>query len=244
MAEGILRVKSNLLTEEEYRQANDTILNAHYTSIDVIKAIYGPQAFRFRWWTCEPAAGIGNFIGAMPLNMRSKVKVMTGIEIDSITGRIAKLLYPNADIRIQGFENAKLPTGYYDVAISNVPFGQIRINDPHYPKSITKSIHNYFFAKALDVVRPGGIIMFITSSKTLDSKDTSGIRAYIKSKADLIGAIRLPNTAFKENAMTEVTTDIIILKVREKGTEYKGEAFQEMRSTTVKSDYYDTSAES
>lgn len=191
----------------------------------------------------EPAAGIGNFIGAMPLNMRSKVKVMTGIEIDSITGRIAKLLYPNADIRIQGFENAKLPTGYYDVAISNVPFGQIQINDPHYPKSITKSIHNYFFAKALDVVRPGGIIMFITSSKTLDSKDTSGIRAYIKSKADLIGAIRLPNTAFKENAMTEVTTDIIILKVREKGTEYKGEAFQEMKPTTVKTDYYDTSAE-
>lgn len=235
----------DLLTEEEYRQANDTILNAHYTSIDVIKAMYeGLRHFGFDGGrVLEPAVGIGNFIGAMPADMRSNVRVMTGIEIDSITGRIAKLLYPNADIRVQGFEKAKLPTGYYDVAISNVPFGQIAINDSRYPNSITKSIHNYFFAKALDVVRPGGIVMFITSSKTMDSKDTSGIRAYIKSKADLIGAIRLPNTAFKENAMTEVTTDIIILKVREKGTEYKGEAFQEMRSTTVKSDYYDTSAE-
>jgi len=228
-----------ILSEKEYESAHDTILNAHYTSIDVIKGMYeGLKHFGFNGGrVLEPSVGIGNFIGSMPQEDRAKTNVFTGIEIDSITGRIATLLYPNSDIRIQGFEKSKLPSNYYDVAISNVPFGKVRVVDTKFPDAITRSIHNYFFAKTLDVVRPGGLIMYITSSHTLDSKDTAGIRNYIKNKADLVGAIRLPNTAFKDNAGTEVTTDIIILKVREPNTEYQGEPFFKMVQTDMEKEY-------
>ncbi|NLF41847.1 MAG: hypothetical protein GX587_04065, partial [Bacteroidales bacterium] len=224
-----------LLTKEEYKAAHETILNAHYTAIDVIKGMYeGLRGLGFKGGNVlEPAVGIGNFIGAMPVDLKVNTNVVTGIEIDSITGRIAKLLYPKSDIRVQGFENAKLPTAYYDVAISNVPFGKIMINDSKYPNSITRSIHNYFFAKAIDTVRPGGLVMFITSSKTMDSKDTSGIRGFINKNADFIGAIRLPNTAFKDNAMTSVTTDIIVLRVKDPGNPIKSEAFLEMAETDI-----------
>lgn len=174
----------------------------------------------------EPASGVGNFVGAMPADMASTVKSWTMVELDSITGLIAKHLYPNADVRIQGFEKANLPDNYMDVAISNVPFGNFAIVDKAFPKAVTSAIHNYFFAKALAKVRTGGIVMFITSSYTMNSKD-SAVRRYIMKQADLLGAIRLPESAFKGNAGTEVVTDILVLKKRAALTEYAGEAFQE-----------------
>ena len=174
----------------------------------------------------EPSSGVGNFVGAMPADMSSKVKSWTMVELDSITGLIAKYLYPNADVRIQGFEKANIPNNYMDVIISNVPFGNYPITDKTYPKKVTSAIHNYFFAKSLDKVRPGGIVMFITSSYTMNSKDET-VRRYIMQRADLLGAIRLPNTAFKGNAGTEVVTDILVLKKRAANTTYAGEDFLE-----------------
>jgi N12 class adenine-specific DNA methylase len=215
-----------LLTEEEYKAARGSTLNAHYTEISVIKAMYdGLNQLGFNGGRMmEPSAGVGNFVGAMPAEMSAKVKSWTMVELDNITGLIAKYLYPNADVRIQGFEKANIPNNYMDVIISNVPFGNYPINDKAYPKKVTSAIHNYFFAKSLDKVRPGGIVMFITSSYTMNSKDET-VRRYIMQKADLLGAIRLPDTAFKGNAGTEVVTDIIILKKRADGTPYAGEDF-------------------
>ncbi len=215
-----------ILSEEEYKLAKESTLNAHYTDISVIKAMYdGLKQLGFNGGRMlEPASGVGNFVGAMPADMSDKVKSWTMIELDSITGQIAKYLYPNANVKIQGFEKALIPDSYMDVAISNVPFGNYAINDKKYPASVTGAIHNYFFAKALDKVRPGGIVMFITSSYTMNSRDSS-VRRYIAERADLIGAIRLPDTAFKVNAGTEVVTDIIVLKKREAGTPYAGENF-------------------
>ena len=174
----------------------------------------------------EPSSGVGNFVGAMPADMSAKVKSWTMVELDGITGLIAKYLYPNADVRIQGFEKANIPNNYMDVIISNVPFGNYPITDKAYPKKVTSAIHNYFFAKSLDKVRPGGIVMFITSSYTMNSKDET-VRRYIMQRADLLGAIRLPDSAFKGNAGTEVVTDILILKKRPANTEYAGENFLE-----------------
>ena len=217
-----------LLTEVEYASARGSTLNAHYTDISVIKAMYGglKQLGFTGGRMMEPSSGVGNFVGAMPSDMSSKVKSWTMVELDGITGLIAKYLYPNADVRIQGFEKANIPNNFMDVAISNVPFGNYAIADKSYPKKVTSAIHNYFFAKSLDKVRPGGIVMFITSSYTMNSADST-VRRYIMQRADLLGAIRLPDTAFKGNAGTEVVTDILVLKKREANTDYAGEDFLE-----------------
>ena len=218
----------SVLTEEEYKSARESTKNAHYTSIEVIKAMYdGLKQLGFTGGRMlEPSSGVGNFVGAMPASMTAQVKSWTMVELDNITGLFAKYLYPNADVRIQGFEQANIPDGYMDVAIGNVPFGKYAITDKHYPKAVTSAIHNYFFAKSLDKVRTGGIVMFITSSYTMNGSDNA-VRKYIMQRADLLGAIRLPNTAFAGNAGTSVVTDILILKKRADRTEYAGEAFQE-----------------
>ena len=217
-----------VLTEEEYKAARESTKNSHYTSIEVIRAMYsGLKQMGFTGGRMlEPSSGIGNFVGAMPADMASTVKSWTMVELDNITGMIAKYLYPNADVRIQGFEEINIPDNYMDVAIGNVPFGNYAIPDKKYPKAVTAAIHNYFFAKALDKVRPGGIVMFITSSYTMNSRD-SAVRKYMMQRADLLGAIRLPNTAFAGNAGTSVVTDILVLKKRADRTAYSGEAFEE-----------------
>ena len=219
-------VDEGIITEQEYKDMSASTRNAHYTSVEVIKAMYdGLAQLGFKGGRMlEPSSGVGNFVGAMPADMSAKVNSWTMVELDRITGQIAKNLYPNADVRIQGFETANIPDNYMDVAIGNVPFGDYGVFDRTYPKRITKSIHNYFFAKSIDKVRPGGIVMFITSSFTMDSKD-AGIRQYMMDRADLLGAIRLPETAFKDNARTDVVTDILILQKREGGTEYAGVDF-------------------
>lgn len=217
-----------ILSEQEYKAARGSTLNAHYTDISVIKAMYdGLNGLGFQGGRMlEPASGVGNFVGAMPTAMSQKVKSWTMVELDSITGLIAKHLYPHADVRIQGFEKANIANNSMDVAISNVPFGNYAVADKAYPKKVTGSIHNYFFAKSLDKVRPGGIVMFITSSYTMDSSDST-VRKYLMQRADLLGAIRLPNNAFKGNAGTEVVTDILVLKKRPDGTAYSGQDFLE-----------------
>ena len=221
-------IDEGIITEQEYNDMSASTKNAHYTSVEVIKAMYdGLASLGFKGGRMlEPSSGVGNFVGAMPASMSDKVNSWTMVELDRVTGLIAKYLYPNADVRIQGFETANIPDNYMDVAIGNVPFGKFGVVDRAYPKRITKAIHNYFFAKSIDKVRPGGIVMFITSSFTMSSGD-SAVRKYIMDRADLLGAIRLPNTAFKGNAGTEVVTDILVLKKRESGTEYAGEDFLE-----------------
>ena len=221
-------VDEGIITEQEYKDMSASTKNAHYTSVEVIKAMYdGLKQLGFNGGRMlEPSSGVGNFVGAMPTEMTAKVNSWTMVEIERVTGLIAKYLYPNSDVRIQGFENANIPDNYMDVAIGNVPFGDYGVVDRTYPKRITKSIHNYFFAKSIDKVRPGGIVMFVTSSFTMNGKDAT-VRQYIMDRADLLGAIRLPNTAFKGNAGTDVVTDILILKKRKSGTEYAGEDFLE-----------------
>ena len=228
-----------LLSDEEYASARGSTLNAHFTDISVIKAMYdGLAGLGFEGGRLlEPSSGVGNFVGAMPADMSAKVKSWTMVELDGITGLIAKYLYPNADVRIQGFEKANIPNEFMDVAISNVPFGNYAITDKAYPKKVTSAIHNYFFAKALDKVRPGGIVMFITSSYTMNSKDST-VRRYIMQRADLLGAIRLPDSAFKGNAGTEVVTDILVLKKRAANTEYAGEDFLEAPWTRLQNESY------
>ena len=188
-----------LLTPEELAAARATTLNAHYTAPVVIRAMYqAAQRFGFQGGNVlEPACGIGHFIGLMPDAML-KNSAITGIEIDPLTARIAKTLYPAADIREQPFEKSKLADESYDLAISNVPFGDYTVHDPRW-NDHKFPIHDYFFAAALDKVRPGGLLMFITSRGTMD-KTNSALRDYLALKTDLLGAIRLPNTAFKQNA--------------------------------------------
>ncbi|MDD4565534.1 MAG: hypothetical protein PHE79_08715 [Eubacteriales bacterium] len=214
------------LTDDEYKAARSSTLNAHYTSIGVIKAMYkGLEKLGFKGGRMlEPASGIGHFIGAMPTEMSESVKSWTAVELDPITGLIAKHLYPRANVKIEGFEKSNIADNFIDVAIGNVPFGNFGVTDSKYPKHLTAAIHNYFFAKALDKVRPGGIVMFITSRYTLDSK-SSAVRKSLYEKADLLGAIRLPNSAFKSNAGTEVVTDIIVLRKRAQGEEKSGAKF-------------------
>ena len=200
------------LSPEEYAAARASTLNAHYTSPTVIKAIYeavGNMGFR-TGNILEPSMGVGNFFGCLPEQMQGSK--LYGVELDSITGRIAKQLYPKADITVAGFETTDR-RDFYDLAIGNVPFGQYQVNDRAYNK-LGFSIHNYFFAKALDQVRPGGIVAFVTSRYTMDSKDDRA-RRYIAERADLLGAIRLPNNAFKANAGTDVVSDILFLQKRE-----------------------------
>ena len=206
-----------LLTEEEYNSARESTLNAHYTSPIVIKAIY--QAIENMGFktgnVLEPACGIGNFFGLVPESMKDSK--LYGVELDSITGRIAKQLYQSANIAVKGYEETNLPDSFFDLAIGNVPFGSYGIADKRYDKNHFL-IHDYFFAKTLDKVRPGGIIAFITSKGTLDKRNPA-VRKYIAQRADLIGAIRLPNNAFTANAGTQVTSDIIFLQKRDRPVE-------------------------
>ena len=200
------------LSPEEYAAARASTLNAHYTSPTVIKAIYeavGNMGFQ-TGNILEPSMGVGNFFGCLPEQMQGSK--LYGVELDSITGRIAKQLYPQANITVAGFETTDR-RDFYDLAIGNVPFGQYQVNDRTYNK-LGFSIHNYFFAKALDQVRPGGVIAFVTSRYTMDSKDDRA-RKYIAERAELLGAIRLPNNAFKANAGTDVVSDILFLQKRE-----------------------------
>ena len=227
-------VTDGIISEDEYRGMSESTKNAHYTSMEVISAMYdGLKKLGFKGGRMlEPSSGVGNFVGGMPADMTSGVKSWTMVELDRVTGQIAKYLYPNNDVRIEGFQDANIPNDYMDVAIGNVPFGNYGVVDRTYPKRVTKSIHNYFFAKSIDKVRPGGLVMFITSSFTMNSQDTA-IRQYLMDRADLLGAIRLPNTAFQGNAGTEVVTDILILKKRVPGTAYSGEAFLEAPQKSI-----------
>ena len=203
-----------LLTDDEYKAAAESTLNAHYTSPEIIGAMYKAlNNFGFNGGNVlEPAMGVGNFFGCMPESMNNDSRLY-GVELDSLTGRIAQQLYPQADIRVQGFEKSDFPDNFFDAAIGNVPFGNYGVADRRYDKEHFL-IHDYFFAKTLDKVAPGGVVAFVTSKGTLDKKN-SKVREYLAKRADLIGAIRLPNNAFK-NANTEVTSDIIFLQKREK----------------------------
>ena len=204
----------SLLSTEEYDSARESTLNAHYTSPVIIKAIYDTmERMGFsKGNILEPAMGIGNFFGMLPENMQESR--LYGVELDGITGRIARQLYPNADVKITGFEKTDYPNDFFDVAIGNVPFGQYKVADRAYDKH-NFLIHDYFFSKALDKVRPGGVVAFVTSKGTMDKKSPE-VRKYLAQRAELLGAIRLPNTAFKENAGTEVTSDILFLKKRDR----------------------------
>lgn len=203
-----------LLSPDEYESAKASTLNAHYTSPTVINAMYeGLENLGFKGGNVlEPAMGVGNFFGVMPEEMRSGK--LYGVELDSISGRIAKQLYQNADIQISGFEKTSFPDNFFDVAVGNVPFGQYKLAEKRYDK-LNLNIHDYFFAKSLDKVRAGGVVAFVTSKGTLD-KANPQFRKYLAQRAELLGAIRLPNNAFKDNAGTEVTSDIIFLQKRDK----------------------------
>ena len=202
-----------LLSEDEYAAARSSTLNAHYTSPVVIRSIYeAVEKMGFRSGNIlEPSMGVGNFFGMLPDSMADSR--LYGVELDSITGRIAKMLYPQADITVAGFETTDR-RDFYDLAVGNVPFGQYKVNDKAYNK-LGFSIHNYFFAKAIDQVRPDGVVAFVTSRYTMDSKDSTA-RKHMAERADLLGAIRLPNNAFKANAGTDVVSDIIFLQKRDR----------------------------
>ena len=207
-----------LLSEDEYAAARSSTLNAHYTSPVVIRSIYDAvEKMGFQSGNIlEPSMGVGNFFGILPDSMADSR--LYGVELDSITGRIAKKLYPQADITVAGFETTDR-RDFYDLAVGNVPFGQYKVNDKAYNK-LGFSIHNYFFAKAIDQVRPGGVVAFVTSRYTMDSKDSTA-RKHMAERADLLGAIRLPNNAFKANAGTEVVSDIIFLQKRDRPIDHE-----------------------
>lgn len=203
-----------LLSEEEYNSARESTLNAHYTSPVIIQAIY--DALEKMGYSkgnlLEPAMGTGNFFGMLPQSMQDSR--LYGVELDGLTRRIAKQLYPKADIKIAGFEKTDYPNDFFDAAVGNVPFGLYKVADRQYDKN-NFLVHDYFFTKTLDKVRPGGVIAFVTSKGTMDKKN-SEVRKYLAQRAELLGAIRLPNTAFQENAGTEVTSDILFLKKRDR----------------------------
>ena len=207
-----------LLSEDEYAAARSSTLNAHYTSPTVIRGIYDAvERMGFRSGNIlEPSLGVGNFFGMLPDSMADSR--LYGVELDSITGRIAKMLYPQADITVAGFETTDR-RDFYDLAVGNVPFGNYKINDKAYNK-LGFSIHNYFFAKAIDQVRPGGVVAFVTSRYTMDSKDSTA-RKHMAERADLLGAIRLPNNAFRANAGTDVVSDIIFLQKRDRPIDHE-----------------------
>ncbi len=219
------------LAEDQYEQARSTTLNAHYTPPVVIDAMYrAVERFGFPGGrVLEPASGIGHFIGLMPEDMLRRSTV-TAIEIDPLTARLARALYPDADLRAQPFEQTKLADGFYDLAVSNVPFGDYPVHDPRW-NSYKLPIHDYFFAAALDKVRPGGLVLFITTRGTMD-KQNSTLRELLSARAELLGAIRLPNDAFKRNAGTEVTTDIVMLRKLRPGEAPTGPAWKETASHT------------
>ena len=207
-----------LLSEDEYAAARSSTLNAHYTSPTVIRSIYDAvERMGFHSGNIlEPSMGVGNFFGMLPDTMQDSR--LYGVELDSITGRIAKKLYPQADITVAGFETTDR-RDFYDLAVGNVPFGNYKVNDKAYNK-LGFSIHNYFFAKAIDQVRPGGVVAFVTSRYTMDSKDSTA-RKHMAERADLLGAIRLPNNAFRANAGTDVVSDIIFLQKRDRPIDHE-----------------------
>ncbi|MGH7976888.1 MAG: DEAD/DEAH box helicase [Limisphaerales bacterium] len=221
------RELAKLISKEEFRATRASTLNAHYTSGEVIQAMYAAlERLGFKEGRIlEPACGIGHFIGFMPEAIQSQ-SVITGVEIDPLTAQIAKALYPDADIRNEAFEKANVADEFYDVAVSNIPFGDYKPFDPKFNRQ-GFLIHDYFFARGLEKVRPGGLVMFITSRGTMDKMDGT-LRKHLAERADLIGAIRLPNTAFKRNANTEVTTDIIILKKLRLRETAKGEKWEKV----------------
>ena len=212
-AKGYAELKT-LLSEEEYISARESTLNAHYTSPEIIQEIYRTlQRIGFtKGNLLEPSMGIGNFFGMLPETMRESH--LYGVELDSLTGRIARLLYPKANITVDGYEKTAFPNDFFDAAVGNVPFGQYKVADKKYDK-YNFLIHDYFFGKTLDQVRPGGVIAFVTSKGTMD-KENPKVRKYIAQRAELLGAVRLPNTAFKANAGTEVTSDILFLQKRDR----------------------------
>lgn len=199
-----------LLTPAEYQSAQSTVLNAHYTSPTVIQAIYNAvEQMDFTPGTVlEPSMGIGNFFGMLPEKLAAAK--LYGVELDDLTGRIAKQLYQKADITVDGFERTDHPDDFFDLAVGNVPFGSYQVHDKRYDRQ-NLMIHDYFITKTLDKVRPGGIVAFITTKGTMDKKN-SKVREALAQKADLLGAVRLPSNAFKANAGTEVTTDILFSK--------------------------------
>ena len=222
---------SEILSDEEHRSARATTLNAHYTAPVVIGAMYQAlERFGFKGGrVLEPACGIGHFVGLMPEDMLRR-STFTGIEIDPLTARIAKALYPDADIRAQPFEQSKLADGFYDLAISNVPFGDYTVHDQRW-NNYKFSIHDYFFAAALEKVGPDGLLMFITSRGTMDKLDST-LRELLSTRTELLGAIRLPNDAFKRNAGTEVTTDIVMLRKLRQGEPPVGATWKETADYT------------
>jgi len=229
----------SLLTGDELSDAQGSTINAHYTDPEIVGAMWkglekmglkGPARI------LEPAAGIGHFLGLAPDELRPSLR-FTGVELDQVSGQIARQLYQNADIRIQGFQNAKLPSNFYDVAISNVPFSETKMLEDRTFRRFRFSLHNYFFAKTLEKVRPGGLIAFITTHYTMDSKDAT-FRKYLAERADLVGAVRLPNTAFKKNAGTEVVTDIIFLKKKGAGPAVPERKWENARNEENFNEYF------
>lgn len=219
---------AGLLEPDELSSARATVLNAHYTSPIVIRAMYAAlDRLGFKHGrVLEPACGLGHFFGVMPDAMAARSH-LTGVEIDPLTARLAKALYPDADIRSQAFENVTLPTNGFDLAVSNVPFGDYAPFDPKLnPRKF--HIHDYYFVAAAERVRPGGLVAFVTSRGTLD-KQYPHLREAVAKSCDFIGAIRLPNTAFKKNANTEVTTDIVFLRKRALGEKPGGQPWRESR---------------
>jgi adenine-specific DNA methylase len=220
-----------LLTPEEYESARASTPNAHFTSPMVISSIWQamqrlgiPKASQI----LEPSMGVGHFLGLMPEKLIPGSH-RTGVELDSITARIAKKLYPDTTIFAKGFEETPLPDNYFDAVVGNVPFGDYAVHDPSYKRPLTRAIHDYFFAKSLDKLRPGGVMALITSRYTMDKQDDT-IRSYLAEHADLLGAIRLPNTAFKGNAGTEVTTDILFLRKRAPGADPSGHSWRKLQT--------------
>src|SRR5208282_2163364 len=220
----------NLLTDDEYDSARGSTPNAHFTSPTVVRSMWralqrlglepGAQVL-------EPSMGAGHFFGLMPEALLPGSR-RTGVELDSLTARIAKQLYPDASIFAKGFEETVLPDNFFDAVIGNIPFGNYAVHDPAYKHSpVTRTIHDYFLAKSLDKLRAGGVMALITSRYTMDKQDST-MRRYLGERADLVGAIRLPNTAFKANAGTEVTTDILFFQKRAPGGAPRGEAWREL----------------
>ncbi len=222
-----------LLTEQEYASARATTPNAHFTSPLVIRAIWeglGVLGVTGSVTVLEPALGVGHFFGLMPEALEGGHR--TGVELDGLTARIARTLYPDTAIFPQGFETTNFPDNCFDIVVGNVPFGDYPVHDPSMQRSLTRAIHDYFFAKSLAKVREGGVTALITSRFTMDKQDST-IRRYLAEQATLLAAIRLPNTAFKGNAGTEVTTDILFLQKRAPGQAERGEAWTATKLISV-----------
>lgn len=224
-----------LLSPEEYASARASVNSAFYTPIAVIQAIYkGVEHFGYKGGRIlDPSTGTGHFIGAMPANLKDMTTSVTGIEYDVLTAKIAKHLYQNQDIRHMGFQDLQIPDGFYDLVISNIPFASANMFDKKYPAFMQKRLENYFIAKALDKVKPGGLVVFLTSTTFMDNYSYKGARAYASERADLVGALRLPNTIFKGNANTAVTSDILIFRKKDGSNKVESNQFLESNDTLI-----------